>query len=487
MSSSQQKTFLFTDARHILCADLGWFSPEGKPLPLIAPPSPQVDAIARTGWVPRGIRLQAQKADKTNPLPPGTRLGRVIFDGGVYRSWIIKPTYPPGRDFGAYSEDSVASLEICSLESRNGVDWTSPKASTIDAQGCTGFDGFTVFVDPAGKPDERYKAVFLANPPKSDWPRLWSEYQKLPSYYRDLRLGPNEMVCMYAAVSPDGITWKSVPGHLMVHKSDTDTTVTYNPDLGRYVMYTRLYKQNRRWVARAMAEDFYHWGPVEPLLLPRLDGPLSDDIYTNGYTTYPGEPSYHLMFPMIYHRYTQTSEVQLCSSEDGLNWLNVPGGPVISPGDVGAWDSEYIHIGNDLVPFGQDRVALRYHATSYPHKYPRWQSVLDAGRVGWVTWPKGRLCAVIADEEGEFYMPVTVPPCRELCVNVRTRKAGMVRVALHDIPGRSIEDCHPISGDHAAATVRWKDQSTIPVEPGRTILLHFTLRAAELFSLEWIK
>jgi hypothetical protein len=486
MTSQPQKTFLFTDARHILCGDLRWSTPEGTPVPLIAPPAPQIDVQAHSGWLPCGIRLVAQKAKKTDPLPAGTKIGRIVFDHGLYRSWFLNPVYPAGRNYGAYSEDPALGLEICYTESKNGYDWTVPKGSPIDTKGCSGFDAFTFFIDPNGKSDEHYKAVFLGVPPKSDWPKLWHEYQKLPAYYRDLRLGPQEMACMYAAVSPDGITWKSTPGFLMIHKSDTDTTVTYNSDLQRYVMYTRLYKQNRRWVARTLSEDFYHWTPVEPLLLPPLDGPFSDDIYTNDYTTYPGEPGYHLLFPMIYHRYTQTSETQLYSSEDGLNWLKVPGGPVVVPGPVGDWDSEYIYTGNDLVPFGSDHIGMRYMATRFPHKYPRWPNVLEAGRTGWVTWPKGRLAAVVADEEGEFYMPMTIPAGKTLRANVRTQKAGMLRVALHDIPGRSIEECTPISGDHLDAPVHWNGDPAIPVDPGRTILLHFKLRAAELFGLEWV-
>jgi hypothetical protein len=486
MNSHIQKTYLFTDARHIFCGDLGWVSPQGKPVPLIAPPEPPVDVQAHSGWLPQGIHLMAQKAEKTDPLPANVKLGRVIFDQGLYRSWFLNPRYPAGKNYGAYSEDAALSLEICYTESKNGYDWAVPKGSSIDVKGCTGFDAFTFFIDPNGKHEERYKAIYLGVPPKSEWPKLWAEYQKLPAYYRDLRLGPHEMACMYAAVSPDGLTWKSAPGFLMVHKSDTDTTVTYNPDLGRYIMYTRLYKQNRRWVARTVSEDFYHWSPVEPLILPPLDGPLSDDIYTNGYTAYPGEPGYHLLFPMVYHRFTQTSETQLYSSEDGLNWLKVPGGPVVSPGPVGDWDSEYLHTGNDLVPFGPDRVAMRYSATSFPHKYPRWPNVLDAMRTGWVTWEKGRLAAVVAEEEGEFFMPMAIPAGKTLHANVRTRKAGMLRIALHDIPGRSLEDADPILGDHVTAPVHWKGDASIPVEPGRTIVLHVKLRAAELFGLEWI-
>ena len=481
-----QKTYLFTDARHILCGDLGWFSPDGTHIRLIDPPKPVVNLHARPGWVPYGIRLAAQKAEKTDPFPVGTTLGKVIFDEGMYRSWTIKPAYPPGRNFGCYSEDAAVALELQHTESKNGYDWSAPQACALDPRGGTGFDAFTVFKDPHGKPDERYKAVYLGVPPKSDWPKLWDQYQKLPPYYRDTRLGPHEMACMYGAVSPDGIHWKALPGILMIHKSDTDTTIAWNENIRRYVMYTRLYKQNRRRVAKATSEDFYRWSPVEPLLLPPLDGPLSNDIYTNAYTAYPGLSDYHLMFPMIYHRFSQTSEVQLYSSDDGLNWLNVPGGPVVSPGRTDEWDGEFLSVGNDLVPFGPDRVALRYFATAYPHKYPRWPEVLDASRCAWAYWPKGRLSAVVADEVGEFYTHGVRPEGKELRLNVRTRKAGCVQVGLVDIPGRSADDGDPISGDGPSRPVTWAGRTTLQVPENKDVVLHFRLRAAELFGFEWV-
>ncbi len=64
-----QETILFTDLRHICCGDLEWLSPMGDKLPLIAPLEPPVDAHARTGFVPHGVRLVAPQATKTDRLP----------------------------------------------------------------------------------------------------------------------------------------------------------------------------------------------------------------------------------------------------------------------------------------------------------------------------------------------------------------------------------------------------------------------------------
>ena len=67
-----QRRYLFTDVRHIHCGELEWYSPDGNLLPLTAPPEPPVDAHAKTGFVPHGIRLTCHPAAKTDRLPEGT-------------------------------------------------------------------------------------------------------------------------------------------------------------------------------------------------------------------------------------------------------------------------------------------------------------------------------------------------------------------------------------------------------------------------------
>ena len=485
-SGSCPKEVLFTDVRYISCDDLRWLSPEGSEVPLHRPPLPKIEARADLASVPRGVRLAAQRGNKTDPLPERSRAGRIIFEDGVYRSWFLDVQYPKGKDIGVSSTAVPVSVAICYRESSDAFEWEEKARSEIHVAGQSGFDGFTVFADPNGSPEERYKVVYMAIAPKAEWPALWGDYQKVHPRYRDTRLHGNYITCMYGCVSPDGLAWQPVREPLFVHKSDTDTSVYYDTWLERYVMYTRLYWQNRRWIGRVEAEDFRRWGPVQPLIWPTLDGPLSDDIYTNGRTEYPGLPGTHLMFPMIYHRYDQTSDVRLFSSADGICWNEVPGGTVLSPGAPGEWDAEFISAGKDLVPLGRDRIGIPYNGTAFPHKYPRWPEVLDSMRWAWAWWPKGRLSAVVADEEGEVSTFPLVPAGRELRLNVRTRRAGSVRVGLVGVPGRSARDCDPLCGDDLAMPVHWKGESDIGTKEGEPVALRFRLHAAELFGFEWV-
>ena len=174
------------------------------------------------------------------------------------------------------------------------------------------------------------------------------------------------------------------------------------------------------------------------------------------------------------------------SSADSVTWNEIPGGPIITPGEPGSWDSEFITVGKDLVPLGADRVAVPYHGTRYPHKYPRWKSLRTAHQTGWVWWPKGRLSAIKADEEGEFFTFSLPPAGRSLNLNVNVRRGGVARVEVVGIEGRTIADCATITTDGLKMPVSWNGQTDIGSPDKAPVTLHFKLRSAELFGFEWV-
>jgi len=451
-----QKTYLFTDLRHILCSDLQWLGPGGEPLPL-RPQGPVVEPTPATSQMPRGLRFVAQKATKTEPLPPSPLKPdpmphspspprvRIIHDAGTYRAWGVRAC---GQN----------AFEVCCSESRDLFDWRLVHTSKVPASFQTEGEGFTVFVDPRAKSSERYKAVICGEPLKEQRAELYSEYTRLHNHHRIWRLSEQFLFAMYGLVSPDGLNWTLLPDHLMVHYSDTDTSVYFDEQHGRYVMYTRLMFQQRRWIGRAESDDFRHWGPVQPIIAPQLDWPMTDDVYQNGFCLYPGEPAYYLMFPMIYHRWNQRSSIHFYSSEDGIAWLKVPGGAVIEPDPLGSFDSEFLAVGKDLVPMRNDRA--------------------------W--WPKGRLVALRADGEGRFVtFPLEVAG-RALRVNARVAPGGELRVGVIGQPERAVTDCGPIVGDGLSLPVHWKSQQTVGIGPGAPVSLEFRMRSADLFGFEWV-
>jgi hypothetical protein len=474
--------FLFLDHRHVNPGDARWLAPDGKSLPVAGPPDPPVEAHADPQGVAAGIRWVAQKATLEGPIKGLP--GQVCWHEGKYRSWSLQANYGSGRDLGSYSQSAVQALVVGYSESPDGYAWTSKQLGEVRPPQVTGVDGGYFFVDPHGPAQERYKGIYNARM-LTGVEDLWKRYEaQTHPRNRDVRFGPTVMHCLFGLTSPDGVKWTHLSEPLLMHYGDTDNTVYFDEWLGRYVLYTRLYWTSRRYVARAESEDFRRFSPVEPILWPRLDDPPSWDIYTNGRTCYPGLPEYHLMFPFFYRRLTQTSEVHLHSSIDGIHWDRVPGGPVLEPGEPGSWNGEFVVAGRQLVDLGKDKIAIPFSGSTHPHKYPRWPGVITGG-AGWATWPTDRLCALQADDEGRFDTFAVKVTGRRLRVNVRVRRAGEIRVGLSGIGDRSVTECDPITGDHAGHTVTWKGDSNSRVEPGASVTLRFRMRAAELFGFEW--
>ncbi|MAG35979.1 MAG: hypothetical protein CL878_07025 [Dehalococcoidia bacterium] len=492
---SDQQTYLFTDFRHIDPGDLKWLGSDGEPLRLkpglepspSAAAEPQPTAFARPVRQPHGIRLEAQQAQKIGPLDPGIGsytlgINALLHEGGRYRLWYWHGKhghYAESDDGFSWHFPTFGRYEIDGSTQNNAFFGVPPE------RGRRNLDGFTVFVDASAPASERYKMVFMAHVPEDEFERRWAEYRALHHRYQDVRLRPGKFTCVYGGVSPDGLDWTLLPEPLFTHFTDTITTAYYDEWLQRYVLYTRMYLQGRRWVGRTETADFHHWPPVEPLLWPRIDESPSNDIYTNGRTAYPGEPSIHLMFPMFYERWNQISRIRLYSSPDGIVWNEAPGEPVISPGTPSQWDSDFLVAGTGLVPLADERVGLLYSGTSYPHKYPRWPHVREAVSTGWACWPRGRLCAVVADEQGEFFTFPVQPQGRELRVNFQATRGGGLWVGVEGRSGRALTDCDPLFGDSLGQTVRWHGESDIGTEEEAPVVLHFKLRAAKLFGFEW--
>lgn len=492
MMNTTEKTqvMLFTDLRHIRCGNLEWRSPvNDEYLHVVGPPGPQVEAYSRRLSLPAGIRIMAQEAKKDGPLEKGAPvgLGRVTYENGVYRSWYLKAEYPPGQDFGSYSHAPPVSAAICCSESNDAFQWREVSRSPVATKGRTVLEGCTVFRDDAAPPQERYKAAYLASvASESERKTLWERLLTVPPRYRDCRgVSEQHLFAVFGATSSDGLHWEDIDEAIMVHMGDTLINIYYDRALEKYVMYTRMVLHERRCVGRAETDDFRNWQGVTPMLWPGLDDPYSYDIYTNGRTTYPGLEQYHFLFPMFYHSDDESSEVRMYSSDDGICWNRVPGGPVIRPGHPGEWDGEFIYAGNGMVTLPGKRLGIAYGGTRYPHKYPRWPGVLEEARIGWACWESGRLTAVTAAEFGEFYTIPAIPSGRRLKLNARIRRGGEIRVGIEGVEGRSVSDCGAVSGDGFEIPVRWKGNPDAGIRDGEPCALHFTMRSAELFGIQW--
>jgi len=465
-------------------------SRDNKPFPLKAPDiEGPIDAIA--GWhpnsyagpqdIPQGIRIIAQTAQKTEPFPsgePGPET-RILYDGELYRTW--------GGNHYAESKDGFT----WDNQARCVFDWNLCEVKGNDG----GHDSGTVFIDPSAPPSERYKRIVMFNPASNEHKkRILAEFSRTRPDDIDPKavVVDNYFSVYYAAVSPDGVHWKVYPEQLWVQVSEGTNVVEYNPLLERYVWYCRYWNYyGRRCVGRSETEEFRRWPAPEMLLWPSTDLHPSDDWYTNSKTMYPGTVDQHLMFPVLYHRNTDTADVHLFSSPDGIAWSQVPGGPVLSPGLPGSWDSGgWLWCGVGLVLLPGNRVGIPYVGSNVPHKYPRNKDTQKT-KIAYAWWPKGRLAALESPEFGSFSTFPLVFSGRKLFLNALTLKAGNISVEVANIQGeplpkRSFDEADPIVGDYFDIPVTWKGEADLGHKTGQPVILRFRMKAAKLFAFEFV-
>lgn len=484
---------------------------------------------------PSGIYLSAEQAQRLGPPiltrdRPWEAMGVAILtllqENGKYRAW-------------GFAQDAEGKMRNCYFESRDGKAWERPNLGLVDYRGSRNnnlieygpgeFWAGGLFVDPSAPPEQRYKTVSALEPELEVDPNVPPDqrYKSLRSrkpenakssekaiqlysdYMRRLPWSKSELtvavVALVGAVSPDGLHWTKLPEPQHLANMDTGGTVYYDVRLKKYVMYTRSYmiglradgypmQDNRRHVfglrraiGRSETTDFSKFPLFEPVIEPGNDMSPNDSYYTQSYTTIPGAPDQHLMFPSIWRQGTDTHSVDLYTSYNGKVWSRMPGSPVLKTADFGKWDGGTIFASANLVELPDGNWALPYVGYNYPHKYPRGTYEYD---VGLAVWPKGRLVALHAPEEGHFTTYAILSPGKQMRINAVTERVGsiLVEVAGLDgkpLPGRSFDDAVPIVGEQYRTLVTWKRGDNLGIAAGQPVMLRFRMDKAKLYGLDF--
>ena len=391
---------------------------------------------------------------------------------------------------------------MCYAESRNGFDWEKPKfgfTSYLEdkGNGCNKnnivynnsvngghpYSGGTVFKDPNGSAEERYKLIYLT----------WIK----------------EKPQVRGAVSADGIHWTPIDKPLLDgYCSDTQTTAYYDAHLKCYGGYFRYWSGSpwfeswatwqgsrswRRQIGRAVSTDFRHWSNPESVLSLGVNHHPSHDLYTNAHTVYE---DIHFMFPAQYNREKDITEVYLATSRDGIHWEYFGESPVLPVGERGSGEEGQIYAVCGLVPLGKDKIAVSYGVSYLTHNQYNPYALDAAGverkfaHLAWAMWEKDRLVAIEAAEDGRFTLIPLIHHEKQLVLNVSTETAGEVRVQLRNekgevIKGRAFSDCEPITGDRPEAIVSWQGSANISDTAGQVIQVDINLRIAKIFTFQF--
>jgi hypothetical protein len=154
---------------------------------------------------------------------------------------------------------------------------------------------------------------------------------------------------------------------------------------------------------------------------------------------------------------------------------------------IGQWDGGCNIALPQQVELPHGDRALPYTGLVYPHKYPRGAWGYD---VGLAVWPKGRLVALEAKDEGEFTTVAFIPPGKRLKINAVTERAGSILVEACDVDakplaGRSLKEATPIVGDQFRTPVKWGSVEDLGLKEGEADVLHVKLNKAKLFGFDF--
>ncbi len=432
----------------------------------------------------------------------GSGYHSVFQDGDLYRmyykAWHLEPTQ------GKLNSKRHPRY-CCYAESDDGVRWRKPELGLHEFQGskknniaiASGSRGPlnvdaghpAVFEDtnPNAAPGARYKAILRSSDPKALLPFK----------------------------SADGIHWSPMTDEPMLAKLgafDSQNLAFWDPTIGKYRAYWRIFKEGIRDIRTATSDDLVNWS--NPVDLVYGDSP-AEHLYTNQVKPYHRAPHILIGFPTRYidrgwsdsmkalpqlqHRELRASSVErygtaitealLMASRDGLKfkrWNEAFLRPGIERTDTWHYGHQYIawHLvetRSDLTgaPNELSLYAVESYWTGKGSALRRYTLRLD----GFVSLhaPMGG---------GEVITPPLKFSGSQLTLNFATSAAGSVRIELQDstgkpIDGFSLADCPDHFGDTIERPVTWKNGGDLSSLRGKSTRLRIQLRDADLYSIRF--
>ena len=456
--------------------------------------------------------------------------GTVRHEGDRFRMWYQAWPYVPPRG---------VSYLVAYAESKDGINWEKPDLGLVEFEGSKENNLtnlyrhqpsilFTGDLATAGRAGDdgggdgdgrRYGAIGYVTG------RLCSEmpgFTKMPGYY--------------TAYSADGLNWQEnidAPNRPEIpHYGDVGSFIRDETDgsfIGTVKTLQRVGLATRRCVYYTQSRDFHNWTPPRLILAPdELDEYLaraqdfhSVDFYGMTLWRYPGLWLGFLWVFYIREPFQTTGvrnafgewglnvglygrvEVQLAYSYDGYYWLRAPGRkPFIAWGERGDFDAGGIYTASHPV-IVDDKMFIYYTGTRREHgchKHP------PAGggdgdhpvyeiSIGLAEIMRDRFLGFSSDGEG--LLEIEVEPDQEMWRNSSiyvnaSCPHGYVKAEILDenkevLPGYSVDECTPFTGDAVRGKISWpggKLEQAEKAAPKGNVIIRFHLYNADFWGFE---
>ena len=462
----------------------------------------------RTSGVSREINRPYRIRRVLKPDQPWEALGFIFYCSVVDDNGTAKLFH------GSYDAEKKKHFALAT--SQDGIHWTRPNLGLKEYHGSRNNNLLlphaveaSVFLDPNAPKEKRYRLIYSRH-----WP-------------------DPKTAGVYVASSSDGVRWTESDQRVLPFVPDSQHCGLWDPQLRKYVIYTRNWSPYRS-ICRVAVDDLdspwphdysvppHHvWGKHRvatlshelPTVMARDDrDPAGVQLYTNTVMRYPNAANTYLSFPAAYQTFTGpdwkdralnandgTFDVQFASSRDGVSWSRHRK-PYVPAGHHDGIDLRLVSMGQGMIRRGRE---LHQYFIGWPHTHGR-PVVWDRDKQDREEWLKkdlGGIYCATQRVDGFVSMhanhpggKLTTKPLRfkgdRLHLNFHAEGSGGVRVALFDAAGKPLrgfaaKNCDWINADAIDHVVHWKSGTDVSGLAGKTIRVEFTLRNARLFAFQF--
>lgn len=452
-------------------------------------------------------------------LDPGHAFGSVLRDNdGQWRMWYSTfiTCDPASSLVGSYTPQHLAL-------SRDGINWEKPTFGSI-----AGYDDPNIILDAKQRDDfGRYLSghcgiggFCVLDNETHPHPYARSRFTALYGAFPLDTVGG-----ILLAHSDDGIRWRAYEENpVLPGNQDTQNILLYDSNLGQYVCFHRpmLYcgvtAHANRKMARSTSNDLVHWSPGQIVLdTDERDAPAWDfyDEPGNGHrgrlkqfqgmTPWVSNDCY-LALAWMYDAPAGTFQLELLHSPDGISWQRealrqafigdgLPDGfagkvPVpMGAAPILVGDEEFFYC--STTPYGHHEGTLAYLGSGELNEEKR-RAYLETTSIYLLAIKRDRWVGYEAGErEGELLTRPIKWEGGRLCLNIKIRDGGYLRLQLEDEWGRPHTDLHldeipaitgPLDTVDHPVTFGPGPKSIIKLPPGDKVRLRFWLKDAALFG-----
>ena len=423
---------------------------------------------------------------------------------------LLKKIYPEG-----HPDLTAARLMMIHPYEKNGC-----YAGYVDCHGSEGHRRFIVRVetdDPldwplpqvsegSGQLWQRTKDVVLTQDGEAMWPSTYCLLNGAPQDHRGYYVATvtqykNEKK-QFFGFSDDGVHYQvKTDKPWRPYMSDTSNPVVWDPFRERYLVGYRPWLVDRR-LAMGTTTDFEEVHDLGVILQPDSLDPPGTEFYGLGFNLYDdifiGTISVYTTEPLERSRikWEGCVEAHLAYSYDGDHWYRPFREPFMARREPGEGGEGSIYAGLAGIRTQDNRDLILAMGSLGDHNAYRDPGGTELYEQG--TWwsqvlydlrPDGCVYLKTRARWGHIRTRALLIEGEDLTLNTRTLPTGEVKLQALDpdgyepIPGFTLEECVPITGDHLAAPVRWRERDGLGELKGKPVLLEVHVREGELYAL----